>query len=78
VSILSEAFNSAAIKILDFTNVELDENGNFPVTLANTNVFRATNNGMVFLFKTQEIAEVVKVSTNWSNFAARIKYEGEI
>lgn len=73
----NNAFDTCAARIIDFTETQLDEDGNLPIVISATNVFRGNDSSFI-VFATQEIAEVVKQSTNWSAYASRIKYLGEL
>ena len=64
------------MRIIDFTDIELTEQGELPFSISATNVFRGSAS-TILLFKTREIAEVAKNTTNLSVYASRIKYEGE-
>lgn len=77
-TISNYAFAGSKIRILDFTDISLNDNGELPITFTSTNIFNGTSNSMVLLFATQEIAEVAKTTTNLSQFASRIKYVGEV
>lgn len=72
----NNAFDSCWARIIDFTDMELTEQGELPFSISATNVFRGSSSTRL-LFKTQEIAEVAKNTTNLSVYASRIKYEGE-
>ena len=73
----NNAFDTCAARIIDFTETQLDENGSLPIAISATNVFRGNDSNFI-VFATQEIAEVAKQSTNWSAYASRIKYLGEL
>lgn len=67
-----------ATTLYDFTAIDLID-GDFPVTLANTNSIYCRNSAPLtsILFKSKEVADAAKAATNWSNFAAYIHYVGE-
>lgn len=72
----NNAFDGCQVRIIDFTDMELTEQGELPFSIFAVNVFRGSDS-TILLFKTQEIAEVAKNTTNLSVYASRIKYEGE-
>lgn len=76
--IKSYAFMRAAIQIIDFTDISLDENEEFPITIESTSAFMGMSTSTILLFATQEIAEVAKTVTNLSQLASQIKYVGEV
>lgn len=72
------AFLNSIIRVIDFTDFQLNENNELPITFASSNIFNGTSPSMILLFATQEIAEVAKTTTNLSQLAAQIKYVGEV
>lgn len=70
------AFDRCLVRIIDFTDFQLNENNELPFVLGEA-AFRNTNSA-ILLFATQEIAEVAKTTTNLSQFASQIKYVGEV
>ena len=77
-TISNNAFLNSKIRIVDFTDINLNDSRELPITFASTNIFKGTSNNMIFLFATQETAEVAKATTNLSVYANRIKYVGEV
>lgn len=71
------AFDQCKIRIIDFTDIQLNENGELPFVVDGAQAFRGSNS-TILLFATQEIAEVAKNTTNLSVYADRIKYVGEV
>jgi hypothetical protein len=76
-SIGNYAFDNCRVRIIDFTDIQLNENNELPFTVAGDAAFRGSNS-TILLFATQEIAEVAKGTTNLSAYASRIKYVGEV
>lgn len=77
-TIANSAFAYSKIKIIDFTDIQLNANNELPIIFTSTNIFYGTSNSMILLFATQEIAEVAKTTTNISQLASQIKYVGEV
>lgn len=71
------AFSNCEVRIIDFTDFQLNENNELPFTVLGSDAFRGSDS-TILLFATQEIAEVAKVTTNLSAYASRIKYVGEV
>ena len=71
------AFSNCLVRIIDFTDFQLNENNELPFTVLGDGAFRGSYS-TILLFATQEIAEVAKVTTNLSTYASRIKYVGEV
>ena len=71
------AFSNCEVRIIDFTDFQLNENNELPFTVLGSDAFRGSDS-TILLFATQEIAEVAKVTTNLSQYASRIKYVGEV
>ena len=71
------AFSNCEVRIIDFTDFQLNENNELPFTVLGSDAFRGSDS-TILLFATQEIAEVAKVTTNLSTYASRIKYVGEV
>ena len=71
------AFSNCEVRIIDFTDFQLNENNELPFTVLGNGAFRGSDS-TILLFATQEIAEVAKVTTNLSTYASRIKYVGEV
>lgn len=74
----SYSFANSKIRIIDFTDISLNENNELPITFVDANVFRNISSNTILLFATQEIAEVAKTTTNLSQLASQIKYVGEV
>lgn len=70
------AFNGCKIRIIDFTDIQLNENNELPFVVEGGQAFSGSNS-VILLFATQEIAEVAKNTTNLSAYANKIKYVGE-
>ena len=77
-TIANFAFQWCRVRIIDFTDIQLNENNELPITFTSTNIFNNTSGSMIILFATQEIAEVAKTTTNLSQLASQIKYVGEV
>lgn len=73
----NNAFAYCRVRIIDFTDIQLNENNELPFIVATSTTFQGSQSTII-LFATQEIAEVAKVTTNLSQYASRIKYVGEI
>lgn len=73
----NNAFAYCRVRIIDFTDIHLNENNELPFTVATSTAFQGSQSTII-LFATQEIAEVAKVTTNLSQHASRIKYVGEV
>ena len=71
------AFSNCLVRIIDFTDFQLNENNELPFTVLGENAFRGSNS-TILLFATKEIAEVAKTTSNLSLYASRIKYVGEV
>ena len=71
------AFSNCLVRIIDFTDFQLNENNELPFTVHGDGAFRGSAS-TILLFATQEIAEVAKITTNLSQYASRIKYVGEV
>ena len=71
------AFSYCEVRIIDFTDFQLNENNELPFTVLGSDAFRGSDS-TILLFATQEVAEVAKVTTNLSTYASRIKYVGEV
>ena len=71
------AFSNCLVRIIDFTDFQLNENNELPFTVFGDGAFRGSVS-TILLFATQEIAEVAKITTNLSQYASRIKYVGEV
>lgn len=77
-TIANFAFQWCRVRIIDFTDIQLNKNNELPITFTSTNIFNNTSASMILLFATQEIAEVAKATTNLSAHASKIKYVGEV
>ena len=73
----NNAFAYCRVRIIDFTDIQLNENNELPFIVATNTVFQGSQS-TILLFATQEVAEVAKVTTNLSAYASRIKYVGEV
>ena len=76
-SIEQYAFSNCLVRIIDFTDFQLNENNELPFTVFGDGTFHGSDS-TILLFATQEIAEVAKTTTNLSQYASRIKYVGEV
>ena len=78
VEIKDNAFDTCKVRIIDFTNFQLNENNELPFVVTSSTTFRNMSNSTILLFAAQEIAEVAKNTTNLSQYANKIKYVGEV
>lgn len=78
VEIKDNAFDACKVRIIDFTNFQLNENNELPFVVTSSTTFRNMSNSTILLFAAQEIAEVAKNTTNLSQYANKIKYVGEV
>ena len=77
--IQSFAFNGQLYVVkYDFTKIQLNENGELPFSIQNNSFpsSKQLTNGTKIVFANSEIAEVAKSTTNLSQYADSITYEG--